>query len=1116
MEVAGDDIWASPLGLPDQRPATQGIPRSESAPQAIFDAFAQPLPEKRTRGHVRSRTIGQPFDFLDQLEPDPEEALSLGIAAMLREDDDAEGGPTPAPETLAVHSDSGLSTSSMSASSAQDPLQGSPARPLAPGPAAPKNNPNATRPPTQPQFGRSLGSMRRHPARSVSSFELAAIMNGSAASRTGISAVPAHVSGTASSDRLKKLREGGRSKNSVNWPKSVFDMIQDDFPRTPSPMVSSMMVTSKSVNNAREMRSSILNPRIPAADRRNRAQSSASVDIDFGLFSNLPEAKPKPEPILPARNAVDELRRRQPSRHRRSVSVNWTGDLPGLLEEEPMSQPSLLSTSKSSLYLKKHVEFSDPVTETAPDKISEPPSIHHSQSLSSMGVALGGLRPPASAAAAAAAAAAAVSTGPASSPVGIGPKRSPTFEALAAARQEDEPIGGPINSNVLESNFPGPDQPVHIPQPDLSGPGLDDYNFLYDQQQQQPQPDASMLPGFDAGFHPDVAAANNPLQMPNPLQAPYSGAFPSFGMVPQHVPFANAAAGVNPANTLPPGYAHTFRDGLAAAGNLKAMSVQMAAFFTAQQQLYAAQMAQMAALTNSVPFAGGAGLFNNPNFNPHLSPPGQPPLGQQQESRNPWNAQVSPTRQGHGRADGMKGLGGSAKKGPGLDAPGTKRGGRGRRGSRSHEDGGMGKSGDRYGMSMGGGVLDNGHSRSALLEEFRATSLSIGRGMLEPGTLAGYAANMGPGAREWQLSEITNHVVEFATDQHGSRFIQQKLESATQEDKLAILKHALTDAQRLMTDVFGNYVVQKLLDHGGQDAVNAISSELEGRMLSLSLHMYGCRVVQKALEVLQPSARSKLVHELNGHVLKCIRDQNGNHVIQKCVELVDPDAVQFIVDAVQGQAVVLAGHSYGCRVVQRILEHGAPHQKSPIMVEIMADIPNLIKDQYGNYVIQHVVEHGSQQERSVIMALVRGEVCQLSQHKFASNVVERCLQFGSVDEREVLVEILIVGDGTGNPSPLNHLVRDQFGNYVVQRVLDVAKPAQRDRVANILKAQVPAIKKYSYGKHIIARLEDNLAAGAQQTFHHVPVQMHPGIGTHHGRHIGLQPAHGQPSMYSHQ
>ena len=38
------------------------------------------------------------------------------------------------------------------------------------------------------------------------------------------------------------------------------------------------------------------------------------------------------------------------------------------------------------------------------------------------------------------------------------------------------------------------------------------------------------------------------------------------------------------------------------------------------------------------------------------------------------------------------------------------------------------------------------------------------------------------------LSDLSGHVVEFAQDQHGSRFIQQKLESASKVEKEKIFK----------------------------------------------------------------------------------------------------------------------------------------------------------------------------------------------------------------------------------------------------------------------------------------------------------------------------------------
>ena len=64
------------------------------------------------------------------------------------------------------------------------------------------------------------------------------------------------------------------------------------------------------------------------------------------------------------------------------------------------------------------------------------------------------------------------------------------------------------------------------------------------------------------------------------------------------------------------------------------------------------------------------------------------------------------------------------------------------------------------------------------------------------------------------LSELREHIVEFARDQHGSRFIQQRLETATIEEKDIVFSEILPHAGKLMIDVFGNYVIQKFFEFG--------------------------------------------------------------------------------------------------------------------------------------------------------------------------------------------------------------------------------------------------------------------------------------------------------------
>jgi mRNA-binding protein PUF3 len=90
--------------------------------------------------------------------------------------------------------------------------------------------------------------------------------------------------------------------------------------------------------------------------------------------------------------------------------------------------------------------------------------------------------------------------------------------------------------------------------------------------------------------------------------------------------------------------------------------------------------------------------------------------------------------------------------------------------------------------------------------------------------------------------EIYGNICEFAGDQHGSRFIQNKLETASPEERAKVFDEIMPNAYQLMTDVFGNYVIQKLFEHGDQQQKAALAKKMEGHVLQLSMQMYGCRV----------------------------------------------------------------------------------------------------------------------------------------------------------------------------------------------------------------------------------------------------------------------------------
>ncbi|XP_016446670.1 pumilio homolog 1 isoform X2 [Nicotiana tabacum] len=368
--------------------------------------------------------------------------------------------------------------------------------------------------------------------------------------------------------------------------------------------------------------------------------------------------------------------------------------------------------------------------------------------------------------------------------------------------------------------------------------------------------------------------------------------------------------------------------------------------------------------------------------------------------------------------------------------------------------------------NLAGGVMGAWHSESVSnLGESFASSL-----------LDEFKSNK---SKCFELSEIEGHVVQFSADQYGSRFIQQKLETATTEEKNMVFHEIMPQALSLMTDVFGNYVIQKFFEHGSASQIRELAEQLNGHVLTLSLQMYGCRVIQKAIEVVELDQQTKMVAELDGHVMRCVRDQNGNHVIQKCIECIPEEAIQFIVSTFHDQVVTLSTHPYGCRVIQRVLEHcHNPETQSIVMNEIMQSICMLAQDQYGNYVVQHVLEHGKPEERSSIISKLMGQIVQMSQQKFASNVVEKCLCFGTPEERQTLVDEML--GTTDENEPLQAMMKDQFANYVVQKVLETCDDQQLELILNRIKVHLNALKKYTYGKHIVARVEKLVAAGERR------------------------------------
>ena len=106
-----------------------------------------------------------------------------------------------------------------------------------------------------------------------------------------------------------------------------------------------------------------------------------------------------------------------------------------------------------------------------------------------------------------------------------------------------------------------------------------------------------------------------------------------------------------------------------------------------------------------------------------------------------------------------------------------------------------------------------------------------------------------------------------------------------------------------------------------------------------------------------------------------------------------------------------------------------------------------------------------------IYQALKGRIYEMSIHKFASNVIEKCILNGTDEQKaEMINELLNKGDNVHDS--LISLVKDKFGNYVVQKMIEHAPENSRKAVVeHIMNNSELRKKKDVFAKHVINFIE---------------------------------------------
>lgn len=320
--------------------------------------------------------------------------------------------------------------------------------------------------------------------------------------------------------------------------------------------------------------------------------------------------------------------------------------------------------------------------------------------------------------------------------------------------------------------------------------------------------------------------------------------------------------------------------------------------------------------------------------------------------------------------------------------------------------------------------------------------------------------------------EVNNQYVVMARDRLGSRLLQEKLQETSEAERNVIIDSLLPKLDELVSDPSANYVVQKVIDYATDERRQTIFCKFFlANVEAVIEHQNACRVLQKFIEQASREHVEKIYLSLRESVVPLCSSSNGNHIIQGFIDFL-PDYIPEIIDMITPDVNDLVVDNCGCRVVQKLFDKVEISRLQSLVVQVLRVAPSLAMNQYGNYVIQNILESGSDRDIEALLEAFRGHFYEFSSHKFASNVIEKCIKRSNREQKAAIFAEVIGCDGHFDGRRIMRLVGDQFGNYVIQRILEYGTEDQVEAIGDVVYDNYSELVKRPYSKHVILRLQN--------------------------------------------
>lgn len=238
---------------------------------------------------------------------------------------------------------------------------------------------------------------------------------------------------------------------------------------------------------------------------------------------------------------------------------------------------------------------------------------------------------------------------------------------------------------------------------------------------------------------------------------------------------------------------------------------------------------------------------------------------------------------------------------------------------------------------------------------------------------------------------------------------------------------------------------------------------MQHQLVELSRDQHGSRLIQQKLEYASASEKEMVYKEILPHSLELMSDVFGNYVIQKFLEFGTEPQKDHLVARMLGHVRSLSLQMYGCRVIQKALEHISLASQIQLIAELKGQVLTCVQDQNGNHVIQRIIERVPAHELGFIVDAFKESdlFYKLATHPYGCRVIQRMLEFCTHAQLASLLPCL--------HSCAKALMVDQYGNYVIQHVLEHGDATAKQAMLTLVHRDLFNLSKHKFGSNVVEK-----------------------------------------------